>query len=300
MPVIFMFVMSALFVALTLWLHGTKSSAYIFAGLIASVMVLVLVLTIHRFLFYKVWIGEDGFYYQTGPSNGKYYDYIDVEKAWISSGTAQHGAREDFCNISIPGKAVIRFQFFYNDSKGVEYLVKRVEASAGKGTEGASVNNGEYLIDGKAFGMTSIVVACVLLIIVTVLETFAFQRLGNIYLLISGLAMAIAVLVYTIIHNRYFKVQIGDKGFYYRSNPFNGRYYKYGEILTCREIKKVVRFRQKNRTHTMPRYYFFFEFTDVRGKKQKFSFSKPIHEHEVNVLKERIEKAKYLQSDDRS
>lgn len=39
------------------------------------------------------------------------------------------------------------------------------------------------------------------------------------------------------------------------------------------------------------RYYFFFEFTDVRGKTRKFQFEDPIHGHEVDVLKERIENA---------
>ena len=47
-----------------------------------------------RSTFYKVLIGTDGFYYQTGIGNGRYYNYSDIEKAWISSGTAQNGHEE--------------------------------------------------------------------------------------------------------------------------------------------------------------------------------------------------------------
>lgn len=55
---------------------------------------------------------------------------------------------------------------------------------------------------------------------------------------------------------------------------------------------KVVYTSQEYYEAAERRYYFFFEFTDVRGKTRKFAFEDPIHGHEVNVLKERIEKAR--------
>ena len=88
----------------------------------------------------------------------------------------------------------------------------------------------------------------------------------------------------------FFKVKIDTKGFYCRTNPFNGQYYEYDEITNCRRIKKVVRTRAHYYEAAERRYYFFFEFTDVRGKTRKFAFEDPIHGHEINVLKERIEK----------
>ena len=60
--------------------------------------------------------------------------------------------------------------------------------------------------------------------------------------------------------------------------------------MIIREIKKVIRRRRHYWEAGSRRYYFFFEFTDINGKKHKFLFEKPIHEREVNVLKERIEK----------
>lgn len=73
MPIVLSFIMFALFGGLALWLHSEQNGAYIFAGLLAAVMLIVLAATVFRFLFYKVLIGRDGFYYQTVPSNGKYY-----------------------------------------------------------------------------------------------------------------------------------------------------------------------------------------------------------------------------------
>ena len=65
--------------------------------------------------------------------------------------------------------------------------------------------------------------------------------------------------------------------------------YEYAEITDCKRIKKVVRTRAHYYEAAERRYYFFFEFTDVRGKTRKFLFEDPIHGHEINVLKERIE-----------
>lgn len=124
-PAVLMFIMSAIFCGLALWLHKTDNGAIIFAGLLAVLMVIVFLLTIYRLIFYKVLIGSKGFYYQTGIGNGKYYDYADVEKAWLSSGTAQNGANEQYCNVALLDKRVIRFMYFYNDKKAVNYLVKQ-------------------------------------------------------------------------------------------------------------------------------------------------------------------------------
>ncbi len=70
--------------------------------------------------------------YQTSPGNGKYYDYTEIEKAWVSSGIHQNGAQNEYCNIALPNDSVIRFLFYYADTKGVEYLVKRVDGKTQK------------------------------------------------------------------------------------------------------------------------------------------------------------------------
>lgn len=281
-PVVLMLIMFAAFGGLTAWLYNTDNGAFIFTGLFSTILLALVIATVYRLAFFKVLIGKDGFYYQTGPNNGKFYNYAEVEKAWINSGEAQNTAQEDYCNIEIPGIPVIRFQFFYADKKGVDYLIKRIEATANEETT-------EYLIDGKVFGRTRIVIAIVLLIVIAILDTVIIKATTHIYLAVPGIAMALFILVCLINSNMFFKVMIEKNGFYCSTNPFNGQYYEYNEIASCRRIKKVVRTRAHFYEAAERRYYFFFEFTDVCGKTRKFQFEDQIHGHEVDVLKERIE-----------
>lgn len=292
MPVILTLIMFAAFGGLTAWLYNTDNGAFIFTGLFSAILLALVIATIYRLAFFKVLIGKDGFYYQTGPSNGKFYNYAEVEKAWINSGEAQNRAQEDYCNIEIPGIPVVRFQFFYADSKAVNYLIKRIESNANMEAAERRNEEEEYLIDGKVFGKTRIVIAIVLLIVVAIIDAVIIKATGHIYLAVPGVAIGLFVLIYLINNNKFFKVKIEKNGFYCRTNPFNGQYYEYSEITNCKRIKKVVRTRVHYYEAAERRYYFFFEFTDVRGKTKKFQFEDQIHGHEVNVLKERIEKAR--------
>lgn len=291
MPVILTLIMFVVFGGLTAWLYSMNNGAFIFTGLFSAILLALVIATGYRLAFFKVLIGKDGFFYQTGPSNGKFYNYSKVEKAWVNSGEAQNRANEDYCNIEIPGIPVIRFQFFYADEKAVNYLINRIEASAGQETAESRNEKAEYLIDGKVFGRTRIVIAIVLLIVVAIIDAVIIKTTGHMYLAVPGVAIALFVLIYLINNNKFFKVKIEKNGFYCRTNPFNGQYYEYSEITNCRRIKKVVRTRAHYYEAAERRYYFFFEFTDVRGQIRKFQFEDQIHGHEVNILKERIEKA---------
>ena len=291
MPVILTLIMFAVFGGLTAWLYGTNNGAFIFTGLFSAILLALVIATVYRLAFFKVLIGKDGFYYQTGPSNGKFYNYAEVENAWLNSGEAQNRAQEDYCNIEIPGVPVIRFQFFYADEKGVNYLIKRIEATANKETAESRKEKAEYLIDGKVFGKTRIVLSIVLLVLVAIIDAVIVKATGQMYLAVPGVVMALFILIYLINSNMFFKVKIEENGFYCRTNPFNGQYYEYAEIADCKRIKKVVRTRAHYYEAAERRYYFFFEFTDMRGKTRKFLFEDPIHGHEINVLKERIETA---------
>lgn len=292
LPVFLTLIMFAAFGGLTVWLYSADNGAFIFTGLFSAILLALVIATSYRLAFFKVLIGKDGFYYQTGLSNGKLYNYTDVEKAWINSGEAQNRANEDYCNIEIRGMPVIRFQFFYADSKGIDYLIKRIETFAKKETTEHRNERAEYLIDGKVFGKTRIVIAIVLLIVVAIIDAVIINVTGQMYLAVPGVVMALFILIYLINSNMFFKVKIEENGFYCRTNPFNGQYYEYGEIIDCKRIKKIVRTRAHYYEAAQRRYYFFFEFTDVCGKTRRFLFEDPIHGHEVNILKERIEKAK--------
>ncbi len=291
MPMILTFIMFVLFGGLALWLHKIQNGVFILAGMLAAVILILFIVTVYRFLFYKVFIGKNGFYYQTGMNNGTYYAYETVEKAWISSGTAQHGAQEEYCVIEIAGGPIIRFQFFYNDKKGIKYLIKHAEDNRSR-NDNITSESEEYLIDGKVFGKERIVIAFILTAIIGILDILLIQSNVSIYFYLPGTVMGIGLTLYLMIHQRYYKIHIGQQGFYYRTHPFNGQHFDYRDIVECREIKKVIRRRAHYWEAGTRSYYFFLEFTDNKGTKRRFQFEKPIHEREVNVLKERIEQAK--------
>ena len=288
-PVILTFFMFAIFGGITAWLYMIDNGAFILTGAFSSILLILLIATVHRLVFYKVLIGKDGFYYQTGINNGKFYNYTEVEKAWINSGESQYRHTEDYCNIEIPDKPVIRFRFFFADSKGVNYLIKRIETSTDKEK---IEEKEEYLIDGKVFGKTRVILSIVLLIIL-ILINIALIKATKLYLFtVPGFAMAVFIPLYLINHNLFFKVKIQKDGFYCQTNMFDGQYYEYSEIIKCRKIKKVYRGGFYHRRLARTRYDFTFEFTDITGKTRKFHFEDTIHGHEINVLKERIENAR--------
>lgn len=291
-PVILTLFMSGVFGGLTLWLYRTDNGAVLFTGIFTALMVLLLILTLYRLVFYKVLISDEGFYYQTGIGNGTYYSYTDVEKAWISSGISQNGGESESCTIALYTKKVIRFPFFYQDEKGVEYLIKRANADTQSTRTDALKEKDEYWIDGKAFGKIKILLGIVTLAVLAFLDVFLIQEIGFNFMTLLSTAMGAAAALLLLNRYLFFQVKIGKDRFYCRTTPFNGRYYKYSEIADCREIKRVVRHRGSGNGSLRRRYSFYFEFTDSRGKKHKFQYEQPIHDYEVKVLRDRIEMAK--------
>ena len=291
-PVILTFLMSGLFCLLTLWLYKTNNKGVIFAEIFTTLMVLVFILAIYRLLFYKVLIFDEGFYYQTSINNGKYYTYDDIEKAWINSGRSQNGGQGEYCNIALYNKKMIRFQFFYNDKKGVAYLIKRANTKTQSIKTNTLKEKEDYLIDGKVFGKTRITFGMIVLAVVAFIDAFFIKEIGFNMIIIPSIVIIIIIALFLFDYYLFFQVKIEKNSFYYQTTPFNGRYYKYSEIADCRKIKRVVRHRSYGNGSLHRNYYFYFEFTDNKGKKHKFQYEQQIHEYEVNILKDRIEAAK--------
>ena len=103
-----------------------------------------------------------------------------------------------------------------------------------------------------------------------------------------GLICAVLTVTFIRLINRYFcfRICIGENGFFFQSNPFNGKYYRYEEIVSCKEKLKQAR-------HSVGygdpvTYRYFFCFTDKDGKTQKILFEKALFEKEFEALSERI------------
>ena len=282
-------VMLALFGGITYWLYTSGNGAFLFLLVLTAIMLAVFLAALYRALFYKIQIGNDCFFYQTTPSNGKRINYVEVEKAWTSSGIEHNGAESNYCNIAFPDGTVIRFPFYPIDSESVAYLLQQIEAHHFE-IKASVEQSGNYQINGKLYGKTGIAVTFVILIFFTILCIFSASYQNFLFFLIPAVLTILFTLIFQIVRYSFFKVKIEKEGFYCRTAPFDGRYYKYNEIQSCQEIQKVYRYRNSSGGNRWT-YCFYFVFTDKNGKTHKFPFEKPVYEHEINVLKERIEQA---------
>lgn len=270
-----------LFGGLTLWMHKNGSGAVIFGGILTAVMTLVFVATVYRLLFYKVLIGKDGFYFQSGIGNGLYHNYEELNNAWITGGQNLSGHETKWCHFETADGKITRFVIYYNDEKAARYLVKRVQAE----TAGKTQSPQQYRINGKAGGVTGLVAAFIAVGMICFF-TFPMLQLGSIALVMGlvGLLMAVYLLINALFTYFCFQVKIEEAGFYYQSTPFNGKYFSYADITRCWEVERVYRYRRSaNRNH-----YFYLYFTDRQGKTRRFQYENDIYGYEVNILKERI------------
>lgn len=151
----------------------------------------------------------------------------------------------------------------------------------------------DYVISGKTNGLIRIIIFGVLAGFFAALTVDQIRPVPNKMLIVAvffGLICTVLTVTLIRLINRYFcfKICIGEKGFFFQSNPFNGKYYNYNDILSCKEELKRIR-------HSVGygdpvSYHYFFYFTDKDGKTQKILFEKSLFEREFEVLKNRIDK----------
>lgn len=296
----------AVFGGVTIYLHLIHHGAFLFGLLLTAIMLILIILSIFRGIFVKVLLGEDGFYHQTKPGNGRYYRYSEIKEVWQNEGKELNGATGYFCSYETYEGKTVKFPFLPLESEGIDYFIERVQ-ECGIQNVSADINDTakEYTIDGKTYGKTAIIASLVLLVLFLALTVPAMLQIrqkgvtGSIgfgridFFVWTGILAIGAIFILLVLRYCCFKVQIGSTGFYFRSTPFNGRYYSYGDIKSCKIEKKVYRRRDLSGRGAVSNhrlYYYYFIFTDQNGKTIKFQFQKPISGHEVEILKERIER----------
>ena len=293
-PSLFLFV---LFGGISVYLYINKHEAFLFGAILTAISVVLILSCVFRKIFVKVLIGKTEFYYQTKPGNGKTYRYNEIIEAWESSGTNLNGTPQRFCNYKTRNGQTIKFPFFPYEAEGVDYLIKQTQKTRVEKLITDDNEQEEYVINGKIYGKTSIVITLVLLVLVLAitLPTMTHSEpadIGGIETIpFTGLIAVSGIFAALIIRYLCFKVQIGKDGVYFRSNPLNGKYYPYKDIISCEAVQKEYRHhRPKGSFHQLHYYYFYF--TDKNGKTVRFQYQKPIYEHEIETLKKRIEKEK--------
>lgn len=284
-PVFVSLAMAALFGGLSVWMHKTDNGAYFFCDILTGIMVLVLIATIYRLLFFKVLIGKDGFYYQTQIGNGLYHNYSELKDARVTSGQNLSGYETNWCHFETADGHVSRFGFYYNDKQAVQYFLRRAQSAIAK--QAGEDTPRQHRIDGRSSGMVGLVGAFIAAGMLCIFD-IPFLQLGGFPLLMGliGLSFAGYIIIAVLCKYFFFQIKIEETGFYCQTNPFNGTYFYYPDIARCWKVKRVYR-RRRSATR---QYHFYFYFTDHHGKTRRFEYEDDIYGYEVNVLKERIEK----------
>lgn len=144
-------------------------------------------------------------------------------------------------------------------------------------------NGKSYLVlAGVILGLLVLVLLPILVHSLTVHKTSLALLSG-----IGAVAM-VGILIYLAARYRCFLVKMDAQGFYLRTTPFHGQYYRYSEIRECREVRRVYHSRgSKGGSNPRPAAHLFF-FTDGSGVTRHFFFEKERFNHEIQLLKARI------------
>ncbi|MBQ8559336.1 MAG: hypothetical protein IJ439_05060 [Tyzzerella sp.] len=284
-------IMLAGFGALALWMHKTQNGAIVIGRIVVIFAALAFVLALYRALFFKVLIGKEGFFYQSNPANGKYYSYCEIKEAWISSGRETNTNEMNYCNFETNAGKVTRFFYTGADMDAVQYFLKRVEKVQAIPLE-QYVDEKEYTISGKVQGAQKIGITLFILGILLLLVNPLVREGLSIASFILPILFAFVAIIYVIIQYYFYRIHIEENGFFCQTNPFDGKYYKYNDIVKCEILEIRKRTGSVHRAGSRRTYYLhFFVFQDISGKKKKIMFDKALFEHEMNVLKSRIEQA---------
>lgn len=286
---ILIFFMMVGMAALCLWFHKTDNSAIILGRIILTVFAVAFVLSLYRTIFFKVLIGKDGFYYQSAPGNGRYYSYSEIRKAWISSSRETNANTAIYCNYETRDGKTVRIAITEADRDAADYLVKRVAAVVTSDATSLEDDHRDYTISGKTKGLTRIAVICFIFGIVMWLSySLAREGMPPIDYVLPAFAVSCA-LAYVILHYFFYKIEIKCDGFYCRTNPFNGQFYKYRDVTNCKLIEHRKRFGSAYRRGVRQTHYLhYLIFTDKSGKERSIEYDKGLFDREINILVSRI------------
>lgn len=290
--VILSFILLAAFGGLAIWFRVSQNDAIIIGRILVIFAALAFSLALYRAIFFKVLIDKNGFFYQTAPGNGRYYNYHEIRRMWISSGKEATAQEMTYCNFETKGGRILRFFFMGINSDAVDYLIERVEAAKTDDIGKAKETDNEIIISGKVQGGQRLaVVVFIFAILLLLTNSLVKQGLPPITAILP-VVMAAVSLVMMIAHNLFYKIQIQKDGFYCRTNPFDGKYYKYSNITKCKLIEERKKFGSVRGSGTREtRYFYFLVFADTTNKTRKILYNKALFEREMNILLSRIEQA---------
>lgn len=99
-----------------------NNPAVFLIGLFALFMLVMTVMGLYRRFIVKFLVGENGFYHQTKPGNGRYYRYSELVNAWTFYGDGNNAL---YFGYQLPGESPVRFYYNLIDDEAVEYMLSK-------------------------------------------------------------------------------------------------------------------------------------------------------------------------------
>lgn len=155
----------------------------------------------------------------------------------------------------------------------------------------------DYKVEGKSSGIAGLAifgVISVLFIALAISQCISAKDnsayINAVFFLLGAITPMVA-LVKTAVYYFCFKLFIGKRGFYFSSTPFDGKYYRYDELKSCRKTVQTSRRRSGRSSGRGTKTFYFVIFKEKNGKQHKFLYDKAMFEHEINELIRRAGRA---------
>ena len=266
----------------TFWLYTAHDGAFVGLGGLTAFFAIICVLSAYGAMSFKLLVDQNGFYFRTKPGNGRYYRYREIRSMWLATDKETDLQQATYCNFETMDGKRSRFLVLDPQLDAVDYMIERVEAVGASREE--DDRDREFVIPGKK-KVGGLMIFAVLLFPVLYL-IFRWTSMPLILRIIPVVVVLIPV-VKVFSHGLFFKLKIQKDGFYCRTNPFDGRYYRYGDILDCCLVE-AERGTRRHETY----YAYYMKFTDRANRTHRVLYDKSLYEREMNELVARIERAK--------
>lgn len=274
---------TAVFGGVAFWCRaaGNQGGLVGFGGLTA-IFAIVCLQSASATRSFKVLVGESGFYFRSTPRDGRYYRYREIRSMWLATDGMTDLQQVTYCNFETMDGKRSRFLVLDPQLDAVDYMIERVEAVGASREE--DDRDREFVIPGKR-KVGGLVIFAMLLFPVLYL-IFRWTSMPLILRMIPVVVLLVSM-VQIFSHGLFYKVKIQKDGFYCRTNPFDGRYYRYGDILDCCLVE-AERGTRRHETY----YAYYMKFTDRANRTHRVLYDKSLYEREMNELVARIERAK--------
>lgn len=266
----------------TFWLYTAHDGAFVGLGGLTAFFAIICVLSAYGAMSFKLLVDQNGFYFRTKPGNGRYYRYREIRSMWLATDKETDLQQATYCNFETMDGKRSRFLVLDPQLDAVDYMIERVEAVGASHEE--DDRDREFVIPGKR-KVGGLVIFTVLLLPVLYL-IFRWTSMPLILRMIPFIAFLVPT-VQVFSRGLFFKLKIQKDGFYCRTNPFDGRYYRYGDILDCC-LAEAERGTRRHETY----YAYYMKFTDRANRTHRVLYDKSLYEREMNELVARIERAK--------